>query len=258
MNTVDTIAYNADAPHEPDADGAPDRLTHADRVFQQLRDAILSGVLLPGAKISEPELARRFGISRGPLREAIRRLQERRLVTRLPRLGARVTRLSAEALSEIFMVREALEAMAAREAAKRITEDEIAHLRSLLTAHEAEFERPEGERLPHAPADEDLHFCIVRCSRNQTLIDLLCGEYYQLIRLHRAQQKTILGRSRRGFIEHCRIVDALADHDAELAELLMRRHVAAARVSLEQDIAKAAAESVVVQGRKRARKEPGE
>src|SRR5688572_8424474 len=148
---------------------APSYLTHADWAFQQLKDAILSGVLLPGTKISEPELARRFGISRGPLREAIRRLQERRLVTRLPRLGARVTSLSAEALSEIFMVREALEAMAAREAAKRITEDEIHHLRSLLEVHEAQFDLPGGECLPHAPDDEDLHFCIVRCSRNQTL-----------------------------------------------------------------------------------------
>ena len=254
MINVDNMADSLGGLPGPDAAGTPPGLTHADWAFQQLKDAILSGVLLPGAKISEPELARRFGISRGPLREAIRRLQERRLVTRLPRLGARVTRLSAAALSEIFMVREALEAMAAREAAKHITDDEIRHLRGLLELHEAQFDLPDGTRLPHAPDDEDLHFCIVRCSHNQTLIDLLCGEYYQLVRLHRAQQKTILGRSKRGFIEHCRIVDALADHDAELAELLMRRHVAAARASLEADLAKAAADEVVVGPRRRAKK----
>ena len=254
MASVDNKHRVIDAWPSAAADPAPSELTHADWAFQQLRDAILSGVLLPGTKISEPELARRFGISRGPLREAIRRLQERRLVTRVPRLGARVTSLSAAALSEIFMVREALEAMAAREAARRITDEEIRHLRSLLAVHESQFDLPDGERLPHAPDDEDLHYCIVRCSRNQTLIDLLCGDYYQLIRLHRAQQKTILGRSKRGFIEHCRIVDALADHDAELAELLMRRHVAAARQSLEADLAKAAAEGAVAGTRKRARK----
>lgn len=210
--------------------------TLADRVFQQVTDAILGGELPPGAKISEPELARRFGVSRGPLREAIRRLQERRLVTRQPHLGARVVELSPEALSEIFIVREALEGMAAREAARRITDAEITRLRTMLKAHEDEFNSPGPHRYPHHPAEEDFHFAIARCSRNENLIGLLCGEYYQLIRLHRSQQKTILGRSRKGFIEHTRIVDALEDHDPDLAELLMRKHVAAARISLEQSL----------------------
>lgn len=211
--------------------------TLADRVFQQLTDAILGGELAPGAKISEPELARRFGVSRGPLREAIRRLQERRLVTRQPHLGARVVELSPEALTEIFIVREALEGMAAREAARHITDAEIAKLRSLLKAHEDEFNSPGPHRYPHHPAEEDFHFAIARCSRNENLIGLLCGEYYQLIRLHRSQQKTILGRARRGYIEHTRIVDALEDRDPDLAEQLMRKHVAAARKLLEDSLA---------------------
>jgi len=213
----------------------PDDTAHtlADRVYQQITDAIIQGNLPPGAKISEPELARRFGVSRGPLREAIRRLQERRLVTRLPHLGARVVELSPAALSEIFVVREALEGMAAREAARQITDHEIAHLRALLKAHAAEFDASGPHRYPHHPTDEDFHFAIARCSRNDSLIGLLCGEYHQLIRLHRSQQKTILGRSRRGYMEHTRIVDALEDHDPDLAEMLMRRHVAAARILLE-------------------------
>ena len=212
--------------------------TLADRVFGLLSEAIIKAELLPGSKISEPEIARRYGVSRGPLREAIRRLQERKLVTRTPHFGARVVSLSPATLAEIFTVREALEGIATREAATNITQEEVEYLRSLLRSHEPQFAKSDTASYSQGSADEDFHFAIARFSRNGLLISLLCNEYYQLIRLYRSQHKSVTGRAKRAFVEHCRIVDALADGDAELAELLMRRHVAAARKGIEDQMAK--------------------
>src|ERR1700738_2025119 len=97
--------------------------TLADRAFGLLSEATIKPDPLPGSKSSEPEIARRYGVSRGPLREAIRRLQERKLVTRTPHFGARVVSLSPATLAEIFTVRAALEGIAARDAATNITRE---------------------------------------------------------------------------------------------------------------------------------------
>src|SRR5690554_7681802 len=85
----------------------PEVRTLAERVFQQLQDAIVRGELAPGSKITEPGLSRTYGISRGPLREAMRRLEAHRLIERVPHVGARVVQLSMQELLELFDVREA-------------------------------------------------------------------------------------------------------------------------------------------------------
>src|SRR6266568_8200404 len=102
--------------------------TLAEQLYRKLGDAILAGDLAPGAKINEPALARHYGVSRGPLREALHRLQERKLVTRSANQGPRVVKPSAEVLAELFVVREALEGMAARLAAINATDAEIVQL----------------------------------------------------------------------------------------------------------------------------------
>src|SRR5690554_2890379 len=116
----------------------PEVRTLAERVFQQLQDAIVRGELAPGSKITEPGLSRTYGISRGPLREAMRRLEAHRLIERVPHVGARVVQLSMQELLELFDVREALESMAARLAAEHMTAEEIAGLRELLAMHESQ------------------------------------------------------------------------------------------------------------------------
>jgi len=239
---------------EDEMEEAADNGTIADRAFSVISNAILSGELEQGAKISEPELSRKLGISRGPLREAIRRLEERKLVTSLPRLGARVVELTPARLSEIYTIREALEGISAREAAKHATADEIEHLRDLLRAHGEQLEKADGSNYTQGLADDDFHFAIARCSRNETLFGLLCEEYYQLIRLFRQRHKVVSGRARRAYVEHCRILDAIADHDSDLAELLMRRHIDAARQGMEQVFAAATVEAKVVDMRSRSRR----
>ena len=120
-------------------------LTLADRVFSQIQDAIVKGELLAGAKISEAELTTRYGVSRGPLREALRRLEARKLLTRIPHVGVRVVELSIAELLEMYQVREVLEGMAARLAAENASDEDVTGLKALLTRHQQQTELQSGK-----------------------------------------------------------------------------------------------------------------
>lgn len=206
-----------------------------DHLFEQISEAIVIGDFTPGSKLSEPRLAVQYGVSRGPIREAIRRLEERRLVTRLPRQGVRVVVPTARDALELFTIREVLEGLAAREAALNATDDEIAELRAMLAKHADALSKPDAMTYWQSTANNDFHFTIARVGRNEHLFGLLCGEYYTLFRLYRMRHRIVPGRARRALTEHGRIVDAIADRDAELAELLMRRHIASARSTWSDD-----------------------
>ncbi len=210
-----------------------DDIPLVDQVVDRLTAAILDGSLPQGAHLSEPKLARELGTSRGPLREAIQRLQERRLVTRTPRQGARVITLSTDLLRDLFAVREALEGVAAREAARTLTEADAESLHALIARHARVLAGEDETDYSPANADQDFHVAVVACSHNSLLQDLLTKEYYPLLRLFRAQHKWVHGRAMRALTEHRRIVEAITERDPELAEYLMRRHIAAARSSAE-------------------------
>lgn len=205
--------------------------TLGDRVYETLVDAIVTGKLPPGSRILEAELAQHYGVSRGPLREAIRRLEERRLVDRTAHIGTRVVALSNDVLMEIFVVREALEGMACRLAAERMSASELAGLAHLLQEHEAALK--DQDVYYQRERDWDFHYRIVKGARNPTIESLLCGELYQLIKLYRYQHKSSPGRAQRALQEHRRIAGALLDRDCDLAEILMRRHIGAARRALD-------------------------
>ena len=211
----------------------PETRTLADRVCDQIATAIVKGDISPGQKISEPELARNYGISRGPLREAIRRLEGWRLVERKPHVGARVVELSARELIEIYRVREALEGMACRLAAIDMPQDEIDRLRVLLDGHEASVDQLDGRSYFQKEGDLDFHYRIVQGSRNGKLLELLGGDLYHLVRMYRYQFSVSSSRPKRALKEHRQIVDAIEARDPELAEMLMRRHISNARKNIE-------------------------
>jgi len=211
--------------------------TIADQVFAEIRKAIVEGEIPQGSKISEPELARRFGISRGPLREAMRRLESSNLVQRRANVGARVIVLSNEQLLEIYHVREALEGMAARLAAERMSDDEIADLRALLADHRRQVELEDGQAYLQGELDMDFHYRIVDGSHNSRLKGLLCNDLYHLVRMYRFQFGMASPRARRALSEHGHIVEAIEGRDGELAEVLMRRHIRASRKNVEQRLA---------------------
>ena len=163
----------------------PKQGTLADTATHRLAQSIVTGELAQGQKLNEAELAERFGMGRGPLREALRHLEGMRLVTRVPNAGARVVVLDRKTLSDLYAVREALEGMACRIAATQMSDDEIAQLSKLLDQHEAQIKKQGGKVYAQKEGDLDFHFQIVRGSRNQMLMNLLGSEQYQLLRMCR-------------------------------------------------------------------------
>lgn len=207
---------------------AADSGTLSDRVCNQLKEDIITGHLDQGAKIKEEELAREHGISRGPLREAIRRLEGMHLVQRIPHAGARVVTLTHKMMSDIYRVREALEGMSARLAAENMQPADIDALWELLESHEKNIKETDGKVYFQREGDVDFHFRIAQASGNDWLIHHLSSELYQLIRMCRYRSALHPSRPVRALAEHRHIVEAIAAGDGELAELLMRRHISGA------------------------------
>ncbi|MES9853756.1 MAG: GntR family transcriptional regulator [Candidatus Thiodiazotropha sp. L084R] len=208
-------------------------ITLTDRLFDSLQRAIVEGEIPQGSKISEPELARQHGVSRGSLREAIARLEARKLVERKPNLGARVVTLSYEQLIEIFQLREALEGMSARLAAQNMTEMEIEELQALLQQHGDQIAEQHGQAYFQKQGDLDFHYRIVQGSKNKQLIALLCNDLYQLLRMYRYQFGMRSKRSQQAYEEHHYLINAITARDAEMAELLMRQHIRSSRRNVE-------------------------
>lgn len=204
------------------------KATLAERLFNELLEAILRGELPPGSKISEPMLAQKYAVSRGPLREALHRLQERHLITRSANHGARVAEATPASLTELFKVREMLEGLAAREAALSCTEEDHANLERIIDAHEAQILDGAPPTTLHGSVDRDFHFLIAQRSGNPFLIRMLCNELYPLLRLYRSRFSPRDFRLR-AVLEHRRIHGALVDRDPDMAEMTMRRHISSAR-----------------------------
>lgn len=209
-----------------------DMRTLADQAFDKIVTAIVKGDLAPGSRISEALLARTFGISRGPLREAIRRLEGRKLVTRTPHIGARVVSLTTDDLIEIFFVREALEGMACRLATERMTDQELTLLATKLAEHERGQDLSKGSGYFQESGDQDFHFLVAQGSKSAKLIELLCDDLYYLMRVYRFRSSVRPGRARQALVEHQGILEAMRGRQADRAETLMRAHIAHARHTL--------------------------
>ena len=204
--------------------------TLADRAYNAISDAIVRGELAAGARISEAALAKRFEIGRGPLREALRRLEGRRLVVAKPNAGARVVSLSARDVIELFEIREILEIRACQLATERMLDGEIDELELLLDTHDRDPDS--GRATSRTSKAPDLHTAIIRGSKNNQLINLLCGELSDLLRVYRVKSSGEAGRTEAAFREHREIVEAMGDRDAERAGFLMGRHIRKARSNL--------------------------
>lgn len=203
---------------------APARVMIDDTVAR-LEELIMRGELPPGARLPEQQLADTLGVSRGPLREAIRTLEGRRLLERTPHAGVRVVELSLGDLEQLLALREALEGMACRQAAEHMTVPEIHRLRE--TAARIEKLLEEGPQSIFASqADTDFHRQIALGSRNKWIERQLCQDLYSLLRLYRLHAVRRPGGSARVTArEHHVIIDRIHARDPEGAEKVMREHV---------------------------------
>jgi len=198
--------------------------------YSRLRDDIIDGRIAPGANLQEEDLSRTFGVSRTPLREAIRRLAEEGLVTVLPYRGARVLDLNAEQLVELFQAREAIEGMGARLAAERMPKDQVAFAIHGLKARLRELSRStSGYWTPAA----DFHWAVMKGSGNQLILDF-AQRLYVRMRLARMVSAAFHERASAATNEHLEILAAIQRRDAAASERLMRRHIRRSRENLER------------------------
>lgn len=212
-------------------------ITTTDRIFEQMQTAIVEGEIPAGSKISEPELSKKYQVSRSTLREALNRLEKCHLIERKANVGSRVVECTIQGLLEIYIVREALEGMACRQAAQNMSDDEIQQMKDILHQHAQAKDLQDGVAYYQEEGDLDFHYKVILGSHNNELINILCGQLYHLVRMYRCQFGMNSPRATRAFDEHSRIIEAIADRDGELAEMLMRRHIAASRKNIENKIA---------------------
>ena len=191
-------------------------------VFETMRDAILTGRLSPGERLMEIQIAEEMGVSRTPVREAIRKLELEGFVVMVPRKGAYVAGISMKDIVDVFEVRAALEALAASLAAERITDEELDELeRSIVSISEVSS----GENIgPVVEQDTGFHDIIYKASRNKKLIQFITNLKEQLQRF-RATSLASPGRSKKAVEEHKQIVEALAARNAKQAAKLAQMHI---------------------------------
>jgi DNA-binding GntR family transcriptional regulator len=205
----------------------------ADKVLSLVMEAIERGDLAPGNRIREATLARQLGISRGPLREALARLEGRKILQYTPNLGMRVAEVDLKDVIEIFEMREALEGMAVRLATQNMSDDELDQIAKLLEEHRKTVELKKGSAYYQRAGELDLHFRIAQGAGNQRLANILCQDFYYFLRIHRYRSSETPGRAAKALNEHKAIIAAMRKRNANLAEELMRKHIRAALDNLK-------------------------
>ena len=204
-----------------------------DVVFNTLRQAILKGELEPGERLMEIQLSERLGVSRTPIREAIRKLELEGLVLMIPRKGAEVAKISETSLREVLEVRRSLEELAAEMACQRIGE------RELLDLEEAEEAFAEaiinGEPMEIAESDEHYHDLIYQATGNSRLVQILNNLREQM---YRYRLEYIKDEDKRQIlvVEHEHILQALKNHDIQDAKSAVRGHIDNQQLTVSKNI----------------------
>lgn len=193
-----------------------------DVVFNTLRRAILTGELKPGERLMEIHLANRLGVSRTPIREAIRKLELEGLVTMIPRRGAEVAQITEKSLQDVLEVRRALDALCAELACDRITAEGKASLKRACD-HFEEVTRT-GDAVAIAEADVELHDIIVQATGNQRLVQLINNLSEQMYRYRFEYIKDESGHENL-ISEHRMIYESIMNGDKEKAAAAARLHI---------------------------------
>jgi len=199
------------------------------RLVDFIGSKILEGEMPPGTRLTEASLAEELGVSRAPLREALLKLEERQLIERVPYSGMRVAKLSQADILQMYEIREVLEGLACRKAAARISAEEIHRLKEYIDASEARLASPAAADSRSLSAIGDFHDEIARIGGNEQLRKMLGRAVWKFLRVNYQLRSRTQERLAEAVIEHRRIIEALEARDAELSELLMRRHIAKAR-----------------------------
>lgn len=211
--------------------GSPRKLTRAEEVRQRLADDIVDGKLFPGMALDETEIAASYGVSRTPLREAIRDLAAMGLVETRPHRSAIVTRPSSNHLRQMFQVMAELEALCASLSATNMTLNERRELEA-IHAGLAQVLKQDDPSQYHV-LNEKFHAAIYAGSRNAYLVEITLATRRRLSPFRRAQFLTA-GRLARSYSEHDAILVAILQGNREAASSAMRAHILTVEDSYEE------------------------
>lgn len=198
-------------------------------VFEAIREAIINGILKPGERLMEIQLAEEMGVSRTPVREAIRKLELEGFVVMIPRKGAYVAGLSMKDIADVFEIRAALEGLAAGLAAERITEEELEELERLLVKIGECIQSDDLNAV--IEQDTEFHDVLFKATRNERLVQIVSNLREQIQR-YRTASLSSPGRMKLALEEHKQIVEALSERDVEKAQRLAREHIENAENSM--------------------------
>ena len=198
-------------------------------VCEALRDAIKKGILEPGERLMEVQVADELGISRTPVREAIRKLEQEGYVIMMPRRGTYVADISESDVKEIFEIRSALEALATGLAARRIEQDELEMLQGYLLEIENYIHEKDIEKI--VETDIKFHGLLYQVSRNERLVAIISNLKEQLARF-RTLSMSYPGRLQETLEEHSEMVEAIANGDVSAARDAAERHMERAEETL--------------------------
>ena len=202
-------------------------------VCETLRDAIRKGTLKPGERLMEIQLAEELGVSRTPVREAIRKLELEGYVIMMPRRGTYVANLSIRDVNEVVEIRTSLDSLASGLAAERITDEELERLQRLLVAIGGYIEANDMEKI--VETDTEFHDLLYQASRNSRLVGIIFNLREQLTRF-RSTSMAFPGRLKATLEEHRRIVDAIAQGDVAEAQAAAEYHMEKSEQTLLQSM----------------------
>ncbi len=192
------------------------------KVFEQLEEAILNGQLQPGDNLIETKLSQQFGVSRTPIREAIRQLELEGLVQLIPNKGAVVLGVTTQDIEDIYSIRMLIEGLAVRWTIDKITQEEIEELQESVELLEFYIHKKNPQHLEKF--DSKFHDLIYNACKSRPLKHML-SMFHHYIQGSRASSLAIPGRAEEVLKEHKGILDAIIECDSEKAEKLMYQHI---------------------------------
>lgn len=204
-----------------------------DVVFHTLREAILRGDLKPGERLMELQLAEKLGVSRTPIREAIRMLEQEGLAVTMPRRGAEVARMTLKDMEDVLEIREALDELAVRIACARITDEQLKKLSEVKKQFESSTQTGDVKQI--AEADVSFHDVIYEATGNPKLVTLLNNLREQVYRyrveyIKNPKNYPVLIK------EHEAILQSLKDREVDRAVSAMQEHVANQALAVKEII----------------------
>lgn len=198
----------------------------SDMVYQVLREALMTGVIPPGQRLAEEHLARRFDVSRTPVREALFRLEAEGFAERIPRRGLVASQITPQEIIDVYVVRESMDGLAAELAAVHATPADISTLVELNNQFAAAVNTLDMDRL--VILNLRFHEALAQASRNAILLDMVKQIHHRVRRF----PGTTFAKPGRGPVaseEHRQLIQAIAEHDAATARRVATAHMATAR-----------------------------